>query len=120
MEQLRRRGVVRVKLYRWIGMDFPSKTCSMHFQQLLYFRQCVDTETLETAYADRTCPEGYKRMPRLRFSIRWDMRENLPDGWSGEAPIKHACGTAWSSHGDFINGWTEEAATDILKSTVQN
>jgi hypothetical protein len=98
---------------------FPSSTCSTHLQQLLFFPQCVNTETLETAYADRTCPEGFSRMPQLRFSIRWDLRKNLPNGWKGEAPIKLACGPAWCSHGDFVNGWTEEAATDMLKSTVQ-
>ncbi|KAF2685472.1 hypothetical protein K458DRAFT_337614 [Lentithecium fluviatile CBS 122367] len=98
---------------------FPSSTCNTHVQQLLYFPQCVNTETLETAYADRTCPDGFKRMPQLRFSIRWDLRKNLPNGWSGEAPVKLACGPAWCSHGDFINGWTEEAATDMLKTTVE-
>jgi hypothetical protein len=98
---------------------FPSKTCSTHVQQLLFFPQCVNTETLETAYADRTCPEGMKRMPQLRFSIRWDARKNLPNGWNGEAPMKLACGPAWCSHGDFINGWTKEAATDMLKTTVE-
>lgn len=58
-------------------------------------------------------------MPQLRFSIRWDVRKVLPDGWSGTAPFKLACGPAWCSHGDFINGWTEEAATSMLATTKE-
>lgn len=101
---------------------FPSSTCATHIQQLLYFPNCVNVDTLETAYKDKrggSCPSGMKSMPQLRFSIRWDARKNLPDGWSGEAPIKLACGPAWCSHGDFINGWTEEAATNMLDTTQE-
>ena len=101
---------------------FPSSTCATHIQQLLFFPNCVNTETLETAYKDKrggSCPSGMKSIPQLRFSIRWDARKNLPDGWSGEAPMKLACGPAWCSHGDFINGWTEEAATNMLDTTQQ-
>ncbi|KAL1597074.1 hypothetical protein SLS60_008656 [Paraconiothyrium brasiliense] len=99
---------------------FPSSTCSTHVQQLLFFPNCVNVDTLETAYKDRrggSCPSGMKSMPQLRFSIRWDLRKDLPDGWSGEAPIKLACGNAFCSHGDFINGWTEEAAENMLATT---
>ena len=101
---------------------FPSKTCKTHIQQLLFFPNCVDEKTLETAYKDRrggACPAGMKSMPQLRFSIRWDARKNLPQGWNGEAPIKLACGPAWCSHGDFINGWTKEAATNMLATTKE-
>tara|TARA_R110002060_G_scaffold78156_1_gene90763 strand:+ start:230 stop:820 length:591 start_codon:yes stop_codon:yes gene_type:complete len=101
---------------------FPSSTCSTHVQQLLYFPQCVNIDTLETGYKDKrggTCPTGMKSMPQLRFSIRWDVRKVLPDGWSGTAPFKLASGPAWSSHGDFINGWTEEAATNMLATTKE-
>lgn len=86
---------------------FPSSTCSTHLQTLLYFPQCVNEDTLETAYksrdygTDNWCPEGSKSMPQLRFSIRYDLRKVLPDGWSGTAPIKLASGNAWSSHGDL-------------------
>jgi hypothetical protein len=86
---------------------FPSSTCSTHLQTLLYFPQCVNEDTLETAYKSRDygttnwCPEGSKSMPQLRFSIRYDLRKALPDGWSGTAPIKLASGNAWSSHGDL-------------------
>ncbi|KAJ4293353.1 hypothetical protein N0V90_008635 [Kalmusia sp. IMI 367209] len=110
------------------GLDangFPTKSCSTHLQQLLYFPQCVNEETLETGYKARSygtanwCPEGMKSMPQLRFSIRWDLRKVLPNGWSGTAPLKLACGPAWCSHGDFINGWTEEAATNMLATTKE-
>lgn len=92
---------------------FPTSTCNTHLQTLLYFPHCVNEETLETAYKSATygtpnrCPEGMKLMTQLRFSIRYDLRKVLPDGWSGEAPLKLACGNAYCSHGDFINGWTE-------------
>jgi hypothetical protein len=104
---------------------FPTSTCSTHLQQLLYFPQCVNEETLETAYKSRDygtanwCPEGSKSMPQLRFSIRYDLRKVLPNGWNGEAPVKLACGDAWCSHGDFINGWTEEAATNMIATTKE-
>ncbi|KAI0592638.1 DUF1996 multi-domain protein [Pyrenophora tritici-repentis] len=104
---------------------FPSKACSTHLQQLLYFPQCVDTTTLKTAYKDRAngtpnwCPAGMKSMPQLRFSIRYDLRKVLPKGWSGTAPVKLACGAAWCSHGDFINGWTEESAKNMVGTTSE-
>ncbi|RGP61245.1 oxidoreductase [Fusarium longipes] len=104
---------------------FPTGTCDTHLQQLLYFPQCVNEETLETAYKSRDygtenwCPEGSKSMPQLRFSIRYDLRKVLPNGWQGEAPFKLACGDAWCSHGDFINGWTEEAATNMIATTAE-
>jgi hypothetical protein len=102
---------------------FPSKTCSTHLQQLLYFPQCVNTDTLETGYKDRAngtpnwCPKGMKSMPQLRFSIRYDLRKVVPKGWSGTAPVKLACGNAFCSHGDFINGWTEKAAQSMVAAT---
>jgi hypothetical protein len=108
------------------GLDangFPMSTCSTHLQQLLYFPQCVNAETLETAYKDASlgttnrCPTGMTTMPQLRFSIRYDLRKVLPDGWSGEFPGKLACGNAWCSHGDFINGWTEEAAENMVATS---
>lgn len=86
---------------------FPSSTCSTHMQTLLYFPQCVNVDTLETEYKSSSygttnyCPEGYNSMPQLRFSIRYDLRDVLPDGWSGTAPFKLASGNAYSSHGDL-------------------
>jgi len=104
---------------------FPSKTCSTHLQQLLFFPQCVDTTTLKTGYKDKAnstpnkCPASMKSMPQLRFSIRYDLRKVLPKGWSGTAPVKLACGAAWCTHGDFINGWTEEAAKNMVATTSE-
>jgi hypothetical protein len=108
------------------GLDkngFPSQGCSTHLQQLLYFPSCVNEQTLETAYKSRDngtpnwCPKGMKSMPQLRFSIRYDLRKALPQGWKGEAPIKLASGNAYSSHGDFINGWTVESAQNMVATT---
>jgi hypothetical protein len=78
---------------------FPSTTCSTHLQTLLLFHDCVNEDTLESAYsgtqnwnstykATNRCPEGMKRMPQLRFSIRYDLREIIPGGWSGAAPLE--------------------------------
>ncbi|KAG4422032.1 hypothetical protein IFR04_004891 [Cadophora malorum] len=104
---------------------FPSKTCSTHLQTLLLFHDCVNPETLESAYSGtqnwkegfkpaNRCPAGMKRMPRLRFSIRYDLRKIVPGGWSGEAPLKLACGPSYCTHGDFINGWLPESAENML------
>lgn len=104
---------------------FPSKTCSTHLQQLLFFPQCVNEQTLETAYKSRDnatpnrCPQGMKSMPQLRFSIRYDLRKALPNGWSGTAPVKLSSGNAFTSHGDFINGWTVEAARNMVATTKE-
>ncbi|KAF2022175.1 secreted protein [Aaosphaeria arxii CBS 175.79] len=103
---------------------FPSSTCNTHLQQLLYFPNCVNEQTLETAYKAgqpgnyKACPAGMKAMPQLRFSIRYDLRKVLPNGWSGTAPIQLACGNAFCSHGDFINGWTEESAKNMVATTT--
>ena len=59
-------------------------------------------------------------MPQLRFSIRYDLRSVLPKGWSGTAPIQLASGNAYSSHGDFINGWTEEGGKGLVEATAEN
>ncbi|KAL8409892.1 hypothetical protein RB594_008110 [Gaeumannomyces avenae] len=105
---------------------FPSKTCSTHLQTLLYFPQCVNEATLETAYKDRAngtpnwCPAGMKSMPQLRFSIRYDLRRVLPNGWDGEAPLRQSCGAnVFCSHGDFINGWTPTAAKNMVATTSE-
>jgi hypothetical protein len=78
---------------------FPTSTCSTHLQTLLLFHDCVNEETLESTYsgtqnwnstykATNRCPEGMKRMPQLRFSIRYDLKTILPAGWSGTAPFE--------------------------------
>ncbi|TEA12219.1 hypothetical protein C8034_v006255 [Colletotrichum sidae] len=106
---------------------WPTKTCSSHLQTLLLFHDCVNEQTLESAYSGtqnwkdgfkpaNRCPEGMKRMPQLRFSIRYDLRDVLPGGWTGTPPFELACGTSYCTHGDFINGWLPEAATNMLKA----
>lgn len=85
----------------------------------------VNTDTLETGYKTGTpgrygaCPSGMKSMPQLRFSIRYDLRGVLPNGWTGTAPIQLASGNAYSSHGDFINGWTEEGGKGLVEATAE-
>lgn len=110
----------------WKGADangFPAEGCSVNLQQLLYFPQCVNMDTLEYAYkrgrpgAYYECPDGMQAVPQLRFSIRYDMRDILPNGWSGEAPLMLASGNAYSSHGDFINGWTKAGGESLVQAT---
>lgn len=103
---------------------FPSKGCG-RLQTILLFHDCVNEETLESTYSgtqhwtatskpENRCPIGMKRMPQLRFSIRYDLREILPDGWDGPAPLELSCGPSFCTHGDFINGWLPEAADNML------
>lgn len=110
---------------------FPTTTCSTHLQALLLFHNCVDEDTLESAYsgtqnwnstykATNRCPEGMKRMPQLRFSIRYDLRKTIPDGWSGAPPLELACGSSYCFHGDFMNGWMPESAANMLKASDKN
>lgn len=104
---------------------FPLKGCPVFLQTLLLFHDCVNPDTLESAYSGthnwdgdfhptNRCPAGMFRMPRLRFSIRFDMRKILPDGWDGTAPLELSCGPSYCFHGDFINGWLPEAAENML------
>lgn len=82
----------------------------------------VNTETLETAYkagSPGRCRDSMKAMPQLRFSIRYDLRKSLPDRWSGTASIQLASGNAYSSHGDFTNGWTEDGSKGLVDATAQ-
>ncbi|KAF9870926.1 putative short-chain dehydrogenase [Colletotrichum karsti] len=107
--------------------EFPTKGCPAHLQTILLFHDCVNEETLESTYSgtqhwtktfkpENRCPLGMKRMPQLRFSIRYDLRSVLPDGWDGPAPLELACGSSYCTHGDFINGWLPEAAENMLKA----
>ncbi|BAE54784.1 hypothetical protein F9C07_2200262 [Aspergillus flavus] len=109
---------------------FPTETCKYHLQTLLLFPDCANPDTLEYAYSanpdwvdgygKNRCPIGMKRIPRLRFSIRYDLRNILPDGWSGSPPLELACGSSYCSHGDFINGWLPEAADNMVKDASSN
>lgn len=109
---------------------FPTKTCETHLQTLLLFPNCANPKTLEYAYSgnpdwnesygENYCPTGMYRMPRLRFSIRYDLRDLLSDGWSGQPPLELACGSSYCSHGDFINGWLPEAAQNMVDDSPGN
>jgi hypothetical protein len=107
---------------------FPTTTCSTHLQTLLLFHDCVNPDTLERAYSgnprlnpgygENWCPSDMKRIPQLRFSIRYDLRKLLPHGWSGAPPLALACGSSYCTHGDFINGWLPEAAENMVKDAA--
>ncbi|KAL3485282.1 hypothetical protein BJX62DRAFT_229652 [Aspergillus germanicus] len=108
---------------------FPTKTCSTHLQTLLLFPDCASPSTFETAYSknpnsfpgykENRCPDGMYRIPKLRFSIRYDLRDIIPDGWDGAPPLELACGNEFCSHGDFINGWLPEAAEYMLEDPTK-
>lgn len=91
---------------------FPQVTCKTHIQVIVSFPDCVDTADIKKySYAAENggrCPSDMKRMPQLRFSVRYDVRRMIPQGWKGPAPLKLACGEigdGYCFHGDFINGW---------------
>lgn len=75
---------------------FPRTTCSAHMQVILRFPDCVDpTDVKKYAYSQANgnrCPSGMKRMPALRFSVRYNTRSAIPQGWRGTPPFKLACG----------------------------
>ncbi|KKY27426.1 putative short-chain dehydrogenase [Diplodia seriata] len=99
---------------------FPTSTCSTHLQTILMFPDCVEPSSLNATYSASSfrttnyCPAGWNRIPRLRFSIRYDLRKILPDGWSGAPPLELSSGPSYSMHGDFINGWFEDAAQNMF------
>ncbi|KAK3364559.1 hypothetical protein B0T25DRAFT_563570 [Lasiosphaeria hispida] len=94
--------------------SLPRVTCSTHIQAILRFPDCVDPSDIKRyGYAAANggrCAGGMKRMPQLRFSIRYDVRGILPKGWTG-------IGEGACLHGDFINGWFDDAQTNLLKAT---
>lgn len=110
---------------------FPITTCSKYLKVLLVFPDCVNPTTLESAYSGtqnwvgtfkpaNRCPADMKRIPFLRFSITYDLRKLIPEGWTGPPPLTLASGSSYSFHGDFINGWLPEAATDMLRFKTKN
>ncbi|KAG9230199.1 hypothetical protein BJ875DRAFT_546372 [Amylocarpus encephaloides] len=103
---------------------FPRVTCTAHMQVILRFPDCVNpADVSKYAYAgSRGCPSGMKRIPSLRFSVRYDTRKAIPGGWKGVPPFKLACGEmgdGYCFHGDFVNGWYEDAAKNMLKAKGQ-
>ncbi|KAF9894643.1 hypothetical protein FE257_006531 [Aspergillus nanangensis] len=101
---------------------WPDASCNIgRLQTQLLFPDCVNPETLASDYSSRAwlansnrCPDGMKRIPQLRFSVRFDTSAALPDGWEGEAPLQLASGNSYSFHGDFVNGWLPEAAENMM------
>lgn len=100
---------------------FPTTICDQHLQVSLRFPNCVNPENLaEYDFSNDSgqCPDGMKMMPQLRYAARYDTKSVVPDGWSGEAPFQLSCGDArgngYCFHGDFINGWYEDAADNML------
>ena len=100
----------------------PTRACRQHMRFSLLFPNCVNPDDItEYAFsnsATNKCPEGMKRMPQLRFSARYDTNAMAPNGWEGDAPFQLSCsdtpGAGYCFHGDFINGWYEDAAEDMM------
>jgi len=92
-------------------------------QVILRFPDCVDPVDIKSyayskAHGNR-CPGGMKRIPALRFSVRYNLRKIIPQGWKGTAPLKLACGKVgegYCFHGDFINGWLDDAMKNLMQA----
>ncbi|KAE8157994.1 hypothetical protein BDV40DRAFT_33458 [Aspergillus tamarii] len=102
---------------------FPTSTCNQHLQVSLRFPNCVNPDNLaEYDFSDDSnkCPDGMKQFPQLRYAARYDTKSVAPNGWSGDAPFQLSCGDApgngYCFHGDFINGWFEDAAENMLNA----
>lgn len=59
-----------------------------------------------------------KAVPQLRFGVWYDTKSVFPNDWSGDAPFQLFCGNApgnvYCMHGDFINGWYEDALENVV------
>ncbi|RDW86633.1 DUF1996 domain-containing protein [Aspergillus mulundensis] len=101
--------------------QMPSSTCDQHLQVNLVFPQCVnpdDHSDYDFADDSQACPEGMVSIPQLRYRVLYDTRSVAPSGWSGAAPFLLSCsdtlGAGYCFHGDFVNGWYEDAAENML------
>ncbi|KAK4108832.1 hypothetical protein N656DRAFT_792289 [Canariomyces notabilis] len=83
----------------------PRVTCSGNIQVILRFPDCVNPGDIKNyAYSAANggrCPGGMKRIPQLRFSVRYNVRGLIPGGWNGTPPLKLACGEV----GEGRNTW---------------
>ncbi|KAF2177153.1 hypothetical protein K469DRAFT_810039 [Zopfia rhizophila CBS 207.26] len=111
----------------WCDGNGPEDPCTAHMQAILAFPDCVNpnklTEYMYAAANGGRCPSGMKRLPRLRFSVRYDTRRAIPQGWKGVPPFKLACGEigdGYCFHGDFINGWFDDAQVNLMKAKGQS
>ncbi|KAL2846923.1 hypothetical protein BJY01DRAFT_246986 [Aspergillus pseudoustus] len=99
----------------------PTSTCDQHLQVNLVFPQCVNADDHgEYDFADESekCPDGMVAIPQLRYRVLYDTKSVAPQGWSGAVPFLLSCsdtpGDGYCFHGDFINGWYEDAAENML------
>ncbi|KAL4879266.1 hypothetical protein BJY04DRAFT_220386 [Aspergillus karnatakaensis] len=99
----------------------PTSTCDQHLQVNLVFPSCVNPNSIaEYDFPDdsNNCPEGMLRIPQIRYRVLYDTKKVAPDGWSGTAPFQLSCsdtpGDGYCFHADFINGWFEDAAENML------
>lgn len=99
----------------------PTSTCDQHLQTNLVFPNCVNPDDIsDYDFADESnkCPDGMKQIPQLRYRVLYDTKSVAPNGWSGTAPFQLSCsdtpGDGYCFHGDFINGWFEDAAENML------
>lgn len=99
--------------------QFPQSTCSDNIlQAVLWFPDCVNPSTLESAYSSSDeCSSGMKTMPQLRFSIRYDV--SSIGSWTGDPPLALACGNSYCFHGDFINGWLNETLATMVTALTE-
>ncbi|KNB19429.1 hypothetical protein FOXG_16780 [Fusarium oxysporum f. sp. lycopersici 4287] len=104
--------------------DHPSNGLEWFLRGVsLRFPNCVNLDNLaEYDWSDDSnkCPESMKAIPQLRYAARYDTKAVVPNGWSGDAPFQLSCGSAsgngYCFHGDFINGWYEDSAENMLAS----
>ncbi|KAL3467178.1 hypothetical protein BJX64DRAFT_249002 [Aspergillus heterothallicus] len=99
----------------------PTSTCDQHLQVNLVFPSCVNPDNImEYDFPDDSnyCPDGMLAIPQLRYRVLYDTKKVAPNGWSGAAPFQLSCsdtpGDGYCFHADFINGWFEDAAENML------
>ncbi|KNG87275.1 hypothetical protein ANOM_004951 [Aspergillus nomiae NRRL 13137] len=99
----------------------PTSTCDQHLQSNLVFPNCVNPDNIaEYDFSDESnkCPDGMKQIPQLRYRVLYDTKSVAPNGWSGTAPFLLSCsdtpGDGYCFHGDFINGWFQDATENML------
>ncbi|KAF8582543.1 hypothetical protein K439DRAFT_1350873 [Ramaria rubella] len=112
------------------GDGFPTTDCTGGFNARLHFPNCWDGVNLDspdhmshTAFAsgldNGACPEGFPvGLITVFFEVTWDVH-SFADRWdpSTEAwPFVYSTGdpTGYSWHGDFLNGWNQEALQNAI------
>ncbi|KAJ8604591.1 hypothetical protein MRB53_041744 [Persea americana] len=111
---------LNIKGWRAIRLDILSRSPLQDRLTILdLFPELHSEDGTKTAYAPKSwtghahdCPEGMTSIPQLRFSIRYNIGDLVPS-----SDLMLSSGNEYSSHGDFIAGWTKEAAEEMLKAT---